>query len=127
MDSGSFEAWFNLGRTYEMKQDMAESRDAYAKAVDCRPESYAACHRLGRVALAMRDLPLAIRAYTQLAEIAPDDEIPWRRLAAALQAKGMNKEANEAMLTAESLAGKPDRSVAHITTALDRIRGLAKK
>lgn len=122
--SESFDAWFNLGRSYEKAGDLAEARDAYAKSGEIRPESYAAYHRLGRTAMTMQDLPLAIKAYKQLAEIAPEDEVPWRRLAASLDAKGMCQLANEALLTAESLASTPDRGAANITTALGRIREL---
>ncbi len=104
------QAHFDLGTTLLALRRPQPALAAFKRAVELNPDFTAAYFQMGLIAMGTRDYDTALRAFQEVARLAPQSAEAQFALAAAYQAKGMQKEAAAALAAAMKLrkaAGAP--------------------
>jgi arylsulfatase A-like enzyme/Flp pilus assembly protein TadD len=95
LDPTNFSAAFNLGAAYVKKGQLEEGRTAFQHSVEINPNYAPGYGALGEVLLYQGELDGAISALRAALKLEPGDAKVRRSLIKALQAKGLNREAQE--------------------------------
>jgi tetratricopeptide (TPR) repeat protein len=101
-------AWYYLGYAYHGLQQNEESRRAYEKAVELKPDLYQAQLNLGRLLVEMRDPGAALPHLQKAAALKPADARLHFDIGLALQSRGQSAAAEPELRQALALDPKLD-------------------
>ncbi|MBI4559981.1 MAG: tetratricopeptide repeat protein [Candidatus Hydrogenedentes bacterium] len=113
---GFYEAWFNLGVTYNSADDLDRAAEAYAQAERLRPDAVEAPRNRGRVLLKQQRLDEVLKCFERARQLAPDDPSSYNDVGEAYRRL---KQLDQAVAAFESaLKLRPDYSAAHYNLGL---------
>ena len=101
-------AWYYLGYAYHGLQQNDESRRAYEKAVELKPDLYEAQLNLGHLLLEMRDAGAAVQHLEKAAALKPADARLHLDIGLALESSGQTAAAEPQLRQALALDPKLD-------------------
>ena len=101
-------AWYYLGYAYGGLQQKEDSRQAYQKAVDLKPDLYQAQLNLGRLLVEMGDASGAVPHLEKAAALKPGDARLHFDIGVALESSGQNGAAEAELRQALTLDPKSD-------------------
>jgi tetratricopeptide (TPR) repeat protein len=98
LDSREPRSWFGLGSLYKEMERYVESKQAYERAIDLKPDYRAAVSELAWIEVYhLKNYEQAEKALRKLVELAPEEERYWIRFGELLyRYRGQNDEAKQA-------------------------------